>query len=190
MFKKVKTIFYFLCTQLFYKPFFITAGKRIIIRRPILITPHCLKVGAYVHIRDFARLEGVHKYEGILFNPVIEINNYVSIEQNLHLTCAKKITIGQNTAIAANVTITDINHPYENILLPTEKQQIEVSEVEIGEDCKIYNNAVLLAGTKLGKHCVIAANAVVSGTYPDFSVIAGNPARIIRKYDPRKQQWA
>src|SRR5260221_12376808 len=111
MLKKIKTIFYFLYTLVFYKPFFIAAGKRVIIRRPILITPHYLKLGTRVHIRDFARLEGIDKYEGILFNPVIEIGNNVSIEQNLHLTCAKKISIGQNTAIAANVTITDINHP-------------------------------------------------------------------------------
>ena|SRR5688572_20951206 len=187
--KKILTLYHFLYTFFFFRPFFLSAGKRIIIRNPILITSRYLKLGSHVFIRDFARLEGVGSYQGISFNPVIEIGDEVSIEQNLHLTCAKRISIGRNTAIAANVTVTDINHPYENTTLPPEKQQLEVNEVVIGEDCKIYNNVVILAGTKIGKHNVIAANAVVSGVYPDYCVVAGNPARIIRRYDIEKQRW-
>jgi acetyltransferase-like isoleucine patch superfamily enzyme len=107
----------------------------------------------------------------------------------MHLTCAKAISIGSNTAIAANVTITDINHSYVDISIPVEKQPWEISPVEIGEDCKIYNNAVILPGTKLGKHNVVGANSVVSGIFPDFCVIVGIPASIIKRYNFQSKKW-
>ncbi|WP_295715728.1 hypothetical protein [Mucilaginibacter sp.] len=117
------------------------------------------------------------------------MNDNISIEQNLHLTCANKITIGANTAIAANVTITDINHPYADISLPPEKQVLQVNEVIIGESCKVYNNAVILPGTVLGKHNIVGANSVVSGVFPDYCVIAGTPARIIKLYNWGTGKW-
>jgi len=108
----------------------------------------------------------------------------------VHITCASNIQIGSNTAIAANVTITDIEHPYTDISLPPEKQQIKVKQVQIGEDCKIYNNAVILPGTILGKHTVVAANAVVLGKeYPAFCVLAGIPAKVIKQYDFKRELW-
>ncbi|GAB1444321.1 hypothetical protein MASR2M39_31730 [Ignavibacteriales bacterium] len=123
-----------------------------------------------------------------VFSEII-FNDYVSIQQNLHLTCAKKIEIGEWTAIAANVTITDIHHPYEDISLPIERQNIMVREVKIGKNCKIYNNAVILPGTSIGNHCTIGANSVVSGVYPDYCVIAGIPARIIKRFNPNLNKW-
>ncbi len=120
---------------------------------------------------------------------MIQIGNNFSIQQNMHLTCAKAISIGSNTAIAANVTITDINHSYVDILIPVEKQPWEISPVEIGEDCKIYNNAVILPGTKLGKHNVVGANSVVSAIFPDFCVIVGIPASIIKRYNFQSKKW-
>jgi acetyltransferase-like isoleucine patch superfamily enzyme len=106
------------------------------------------------------------------------------------LTCANKIEIGINTAIAANVTITDITHPYANIDHAPDKQILEVGFVKIGEDCKIYNNVVILPNTILGKHTVVGANSVVFGRqYPDFCVLVGTPAKIIKRYNFEKNIW-
>ena len=49
--------------------------------------------------------------------------------------------------------------------------------------------AAIMAGTVLGKQCVVGANAVVRGTFPDFCVIVGAPARIVKKYNPDTQKW-
>ena len=97
--------------------------------------------------------------------------------------------IGENTAVAANVTITDINHPYTNVNIPIERNDIEVSPVIIGPDCKLYNNCVVLPGTKIGKHVTIGANTVVSGSIPDYCVVAGCPAKIIKKYNLTEGKW-
>ena len=162
-------------------------GKGSRIENVYYLTPKCISLGSKVLICSGARIEGVFSYEGQKFKPSIFIDDNVSIQQNLHLTSANKITIKKNTAIAANVTITDINHPYEDINLPIERQPLQVDEVVIGEDCKIYNNAVILPGVILGKHCVVAANSVViKGIYDDFSVLVGSPAKIIRQFNNDK----
>lgn len=107
----------------------------------------------------------------------------------MHLTCAGRIEIGSQTAIAANVTITDIDHPYTNVELPVERQPIAVTPVKIGADSKIYNNAVILPGTEIGKHCVVGANSVVKGVFPDFCILAGVPARIVKRYNFSSEKW-
>ena len=136
-----------------------------------------------------ARIEGVKSYMGIAYTPLIILHNGVSIQQNSHITCAERIEIGSNTAIAANVTITDIDHPYEDVNTPIEDQPLIVSPVKIGKDCKIYNNAVILQGTTIGNHCVVGANSVVKGIFPDYSIIVGTPARIVKRYNAGTKSW-
>lgn len=155
---------------------------------PLKVTYNCISIGNST-IWNNARLEGVFRYNDTILSPSIIIQDGVSIQQDLHLTCANKIEIGKNTAIAARVTITDIHHPYTDISKPIERQDIEVKEVIIGEECKIYNGAVILPGVHIGKHVSIGANSVVNKDIPDFCVVAGAPARIIKRYNPKSQQW-
>lgn len=164
-------------------------GINSFIKSPLIVTPKFISVSNNVFVQPNARIEGITNYEGVNFHPHIEIGENCTIQQNLHLTCAQNVFVGKNTAIAANVTITDINHPYENIDLPIEKQPLDVIPVSIGEDCKIYNNAVILPGTKIGKHCVIGANSVVLGDFADYSIIVGAPAKIIKRYCFDSASW-
>lgn len=164
------------------------AGKVCVVS-PILIDYKSIRFGNRVFIRNFSRIEGITTYQNMKFNPVIVIEDNVSIEQNLHLTCANSIIIKKNTSIAANVTITDINHPYTDINVSVENQPIEVQHVEIGEDCKIYNNVVILPGVVMGKHCVVGANSVVGINIPDYSIVAGAPAKIIKRFNFESQLW-
>ncbi len=187
--KKFRNKYHFLITNYLFKFFFHKLGTNCMILKPLLITYPYITLGSNVFIRENARIEGIVKYNNIQYAPEIIINDHVSIQQNLHITCANSIFIGANTAIGANVSITDIHHPYTDIHIPIEKQDLEVSSVFIGEDCKIYNNAVILKGTKIGKHCTIGANSVVRGEFPEFSVIAGSPARVLKYYDFSKNEW-
>ena len=179
-----------LYTLFFIKPFLKKAGNNVRIFKPILITSKYIEIGDNVFIRNGARLQAVYGYNSSNFKPVIFIGDNVSIEQNIHLTCANSIIIGNNTSIASNVTITDIDHPYKDINISPEKQMIDVKSVEIGPDCKIYNNVVILPGAKIGKHCIIGANSVVSGkVYSDYSIIVGSPAKVIKRYNFDTQNW-
>ena len=172
-----------------YRFLFKKMGKHCLILNPTVITPDSIALGNNVFIGWRARIEGVKKYQSKEFKPQIILNDGVSIQQNLHLTCAELVEIGKNTAIAANVTITDIHHPYIDINIPIEFQEIETLPVSIGENCKIYNNSVIMQGTQLGKHCTVGANSVVSGKFDDYCVIAGSPARVLKRYSFEKQSW-
>ncbi len=157
--------------------------------KPLLITPEFIELGENVSIWNNARIQGVKKYNEVEFFPRIVFCDGVSVQQNLHLTSAKRIIIGKNTAIAANVTITDILHPYDDIEKPIESQDIRVCEVEIGEDCKIFNNAVILPGVHIGNHVVVGANSVVTHSIPNYCIAVGSPARVVKRYDFEQRMW-
>ena len=159
------------------------------INNAIEITPESLLLGKNVYIGPNARIVGVRRYNNREFSPEIDLSDGVSIQQGVHMTCAQSIRIGKNTAIAAYVTITDINHPYSDITIPIERQDIEVMPVAVGENCKLYNGSVILPGISIGNHCVVGANAVVTHNVPDYCVVAGAPARIIKRYDVKSKKW-
>ena len=160
-----------------------------VVIKPIKFSSKRIVLGRKVTIGNAARIEAVTQYNATKYSPAIIIGENVTIEQNLHLTCANKIVIGDNTAIAANVTISDIDHAYADIHLPVERQDLNVKEVIIGVDCKVYNNVVVLPGVHIGKHCVIGANSVVTRNLPDFTVAVGAPARIVKQYDHGCGNW-
>ncbi len=155
----------------------------------IRITPKYIKVGNNVLVWKNARIQAFPTYRGKQFSPMIILNDGVTIQQNCHITCAGKIEIGKNTAIVANVTITDIIHPYTAKDEHLNDQAIIVKPVSIGAYCSIFNNAVILPGVTIGKHCVIGANSVVTHDIPDFSVVMGTPAKILKQYNPVTQAW-
>ena len=182
---KWRKIKYTLC----YKYFLKKRGQGCFVSSTILFTPQFIELGNNVFIGDNARIQGITCYEGIRFEPRIILGDNVSIQQNIHLTCAQQIIIGSNTAIAANVTITDIHHPYDDVTIPIERQELMVKSVSIGESCKIYNNAIILPGTKIGKHVTIGGNSVVNGNIPDYCVAVGSPARIVKRYNFKSNKW-
>ena len=168
---------------------YLELGRNAAIVKPISVTPRFIRLKDNAFIYFHGRIQGIAWYQGVEYSPEIIFDEGSSAQQNLHLTCAERIYIGKNTALAANVTITDINHPYEDIHRPIEWQRIQVLPVHIGNGCKIYNNAVILPGTKIGDHCVVGANSVVSGSFDSFSVIAGAPARVVWRYDSGAGAW-
>lgn len=95
----------------------------------------------------------------------------------------KGITIGDDTNIGGNVKILDNDfHPIEPEARRKDlKEQIGTKPITIGKNCFIGCNALILKGTVLGDNCVVGAGAVVSGKFGNNCVIAGNPARVIRK---------
>lgn len=123
----------------------------------------------------------------------IRIGNHVGIS-GATLYARKGIRIGDYTAIGGNVKILDNDfHPLDaeerNALLHDprggDSDAVPARPIVIGKNCMIGCNAIILKGTVLGDGCVVGAGAVVSGTFEAGSVIAGNPARVIRTLAPQ-----
>lgn len=113
---------------------------------------------------------------------VIRIGDNVGISgATIYARC--RIEIGDNTCIGGNTKLLDNDfHPLEIEARNADiKEKIGCKPIKIGKNCFIGCNALILKGTELGDGCVVGAGAVVSGKYEAGSVIAGNPAKVIRK---------
>lgn len=113
---------------------------------------------------------------------------YIRIGRNVGISGAtiyarKGITIGDNTMIGGNAKILDNDfHPVEaQARLQNDRDKIGTREIVIGKNCFIGCNSLILKGTVLGDNCVVGAGAVVAGQFEDNCVIAGNPARVIKR---------
>lgn len=124
----------------------------------------------------------------------IVIGNGVGIS-GATIYARREITIGDNTAIGGNVKILDNDfHPIEaeaRVKLLADKNGGESNlvasrPIRIGKNCFVGCNSIILKGTELGDNCVVGAGAVVAGRFGPNCVIAGNPARIIRKLGDSK----
>lgn len=123
-------------------------------------------------------------------NASIRIGDYVGISGTT-IYARNQITIGDRTCIGGNCKILDNDfHPIEaskrNQLMWNEttkkmEEWIGSKPIYIGEDCFIGCNSIILKGTVLGNRCVVGAGSVVSGVFEDDCVIAGNPAKAIKK---------
>lgn len=119
-------------------------------------------------------------------NPLIHIGKNTEIYENFHITCANRITIGNSCLITRNVLITDSLHNYNDTSIPIISQGIITRETFIDDGCWIGNNCVIVCCT-IGKNCVIGANSVlINQNIPDYSVVSGNPAQIIRTIKQKK----
>ncbi|WP_428943476.1 acyltransferase [Pantoea sp. FN060301] len=126
----------------------------------------------------------------VLQHGSIKIGEDVSAGQGLHLVAlATELRIGRGTVISTNVLITNSDHDYKELGVPIYKQPMINKVTKIGDNCFIGAGAKILAGTQLGNQCIVGANAVVKGNFPDFCVIAGNPARVIKRFDVESQRW-
>ena len=99
------------------------------------------------------------------------------------------VTIGNNVILAQNIVASGLNHEYRDPAVPIRFQHITTAGITIGDDCWIAANSVITAGVTIGKHCVVAAGAVVTKDIPEYSVAAGNPAKVIKRFDQDLKEW-
>ena len=169
---------------LIYKPFFGKFGLPSYIGKPVFIGNFKrIFIGKRVRIFPGARIEVIGDDASIVFE------ENISIGQNLHITSASQLVIGKNTTILESVMITNIDHDYQQIAKSIWEQKLILKETQIGENCFIGYGAVIQAGTILGKQCIVGSNAVVRGTFPDYCVIVGIPAKIVKRYDALSGIW-
>ncbi|MEZ0612264.1 DapH/DapD/GlmU-related protein [Fibrella sp. WM1] len=99
------------------------------------------------------------------------------------------VRLGNNVITAQHVVMSGLNHDYEAILTPIRHQPVTIKPIVIDDDCWIGANATILAGVTIGQHSVVAAGSVVTRHVPPYSVVGGNPARVLKQYDPALKQW-
>lgn len=99
----------------------------------------------------------------------------------LHNTIIGPVKIGNHVNLAQGITVTALNHNFDDTNKRIDEQGVNTKAVTIEDDVWIGANAVILPGVTIGNHCVVAAGAVVTKDVPPHSLVAGVPAKVIKQ---------
>ncbi|WP_316839593.1 acyltransferase [Pedobacter gandavensis] len=166
----------------FVNPFIHKRGKSSIIRsrtRMDVFPYNQFKLGTKSVIEDFATINNGVGDVIIGDQTIIGLGNVV----------IGPVTIGNEVMLAQNIVISALNHGYEDPTISPRRQKETCKQIIINDDVWVGSNTVITAGVTLGKHCIIGAGSVVTKDIPPFSVAVGNPARVIKQYNPESGIW-
>ncbi|MBP7274732.1 MAG: acyltransferase [Kiritimatiellae bacterium] len=174
---------------------FARAGARVSIGRDFqAYHPDCIHVGNDVSIAHRVTLRAIRSYPWTTppqsFSPRMVIGDGCFINNGSQIACVGEVIVGRNVMIAENCFLSDHNHEYSDPGKSIKEQPLTAGgRLTIGDDTWIGAGCCVAGGRTIGTHCVIGANSVVTTDVPDFSVAAGVPARILRRYDTALGQW-
>ena len=164
---------------------FFGPGAALMFPQGVIYNERYLSIGAESLIGPNVCLTaGTGPEQTMLSSPVVTIGRRCIIGRGSHLIGHWSIVLGDEIQTGPYVYITDQNHGYEALEEPVGWQQPSEAAVSIGSGSWLGANVVILPGTTLGRNTVVAAGAVVRGTFPDYVVLGGVPAKVLRHYDP------
>jgi acetyltransferase-like isoleucine patch superfamily enzyme len=166
----------------FVNPFYHKRGRRSIIRRTArmdVMPFRKFEIGNRTIIEDFACINNGIGDVTIGDNVMIGIGSVLT----------GPVAIGNNVIMAQHVGVSGLNHGYADIHTPIRDQKCTALPVRIEDDCWIGTNAVITAGVTIGKHAVVAGGSVVTKDVPPFSIVGGNPARVLKQYNEASGLW-
>jgi acetyltransferase-like isoleucine patch superfamily enzyme len=172
-------------------PFRILNPQRISIGDKTAIREGC-HINAFIDLSflmDYIdpRYRGEFSAEQYRYDPRIEIGREVQIGRFAFMSCTQSIVIGDNVVLSERVFLGDNNHTFSHPEVPIVQQPNQPGEpVVVGRGSWIGVGAALLAGTQLGRNCVVGANSVCrKSVFLSHSVIGPEPARVLfRRHTP------
>ncbi|MFD2203711.1 acyltransferase [Shivajiella indica] len=181
-FKKIRGLFLVGKGVTLRQAHYIEAGKNFILQ------DHCevnglsqrgLIFGDKVSIGSYAIIRPTNLYGG---EPGIglKMGNNSNIGAYSYIGCSGYIEIGDNVMISPRVSIYSENHNFDQLDKVMIDQGVTRSFVKIEDDCWIAANSVILSGVTIGKGSVVAAGSIVTKDVPPYSIVAGNPAKVIK----------
>jgi acetyltransferase-like isoleucine patch superfamily enzyme len=181
----IKFVFLRACVYFYYEPIFRSRCERVGRGLQLWALPH-VEGHAKIRIGDHVNIYG-HMGVGsgrIFDNPVLEIGNRVDIGHNVFFTVNKQVVIEDEVNIASFVHIMDSDaHPRDPYLraqrLPPAPE--EIKPIRICKRAWIGLGTFIMKGVTIGEGAIVGSNSVVISDVPPFSVVLGNPARVVIK---------
>jgi acetyltransferase-like isoleucine patch superfamily enzyme len=151
-------------------------------------TPASVFLGDDVVILERSFLSVVPAVEGV--TPKLTIGDRTSIGAQSHIACVGEIEIGPEVLTAARIFIGDTYHRYQDPSLPVLDQPMaEPEKVTIGRGAFLGIGSAVLMGVTVGEHAYVGAGAVVTRDVEPYTLVVGNPARAVRRWDPSSEDW-
>ena len=166
-------------------------GVGTIIRPPYtIVSADRIFIGDGTTIGPNALLSIISEHLGQRYDPALRIGDRCSIGQNFVVGCIDEVTIGNAVLISSNVFIGDCIHGFQDPRAPIVSQPLEKRGAALIEDGAFLGiNAVILPGVRVGRNAVVGAGSVVTRDVAAHTVVAGNPARVIRRFDSKTGTW-
>jgi acetyltransferase-like isoleucine patch superfamily enzyme len=155
-----------------------------------VVGPENIELGDRTIVLRHSWLAAISEYAGERYQPNLIIGNDVYIGQYACIVATQKMTIGDGSVLSEYVYITDNSHglhPDAGLIMA--QKLFSKGEVAIGPNCFVGYRACILPGVQLGERCIVGANSVVTKSFPAFSMVAGVPARLIKRYSNLTKQW-
>ena len=162
-------------------------GKKTIIKPFLNFShPEYIKIGNYVNVGNSCRITVSTDFAGVKTQSTtktkINIGNHVDIGNDTFISANNDIKIGNHVIMAPYVFITDHDHGFYQTDKNLHQQPLtQNGHVSIGDNVFLGTKCSILKNVSIGQHSVVGANSVVTQNVPAFSIVAGNPAKIIKK---------
>ena len=151
-----------------------------------VVNPGGISIGAFVKIGTHAVLEALVPERGV----TLRIADGAYVGHFSRITAVGEVVIGEEAMIADRVYLSDTGHVYEDVTEPVKRQGLrDGRRVEVCRGAWIGIGAVVCGNVRIGENAVVGANAVVREDVPDFTVVAGNPAQVVRRHDGDRWTW-
>lgn len=157
-------------------------GKRSLIRRTARM--------------DVLPFNGFHLGNDSTIEDFATINNgvgdvFIGDRTRIGLGCTLigPVRIGNDVIMAQNIVMSALNHKYEDDTRPISLQGFSKNGIVVEDEAWIAANCVILSGVTIGRHAVVSAGSVVRRNVPSYSVVTGNPAKVIKRMNPETRVW-
>ena len=124
------------------------------------------------------------------------IGDDCQIGDSVHIVAYEKVEIGDGCLFASKIFVSDTNHgTYDNTddssrpSVQPAKRTLVTKPVKIGNNVWVGDNVVILSGVEIGDGCIIGANSVVTHDIRKNSIVAGAPAKYLKRWDSKVDKW-
>lgn len=168
---------------------FASFGRKSVLYLPLYIKgKEFISIGDNTTILNNARIQVYNDLTGL--KSEVRIGNNCYIGYNTSILAGGNVEIGDGVLMASNILISSENHSVN----PEDEryysaQPLVCAPVKIEDGCWIGERVCILPGITIGKKCVVGAGSIVTKSIPDYCMVAGAPAKVIKKYDFEKHAW-